>query len=64
MGNRYTAVIKIIKVEEGAAPTSSRYDKTEKQPDKDIELASIVVRNPTLAGIIDATKLHLDLITE
>jgi hypothetical protein len=64
MANRYTAIIKIVKVEEGAAPTSTRYEKSEKQPDKDIELASLVVRNSTLAGIIDATKLHLDLIVE
>ena len=31
---------------------------------KDIELASLVVRNATLEGLIKATKGHLDLVEE
>jgi hypothetical protein len=55
---RYTAVIKVIKVTE--------HEGTGRGDDKsfDAELASIIVRNQSLSGLIDKTKKHLDLVDE
>lgn len=65
MSTRFTAVIKIVKVEETAAVTG-RYtnDKGTPATSKDTELANIVVRNTDLNSLLTKTKAHLDLVEE
>ncbi len=66
MATRYTAVIKVIKVEETPA-TPGRYsnpDAGTRATSKDTELANIVVRNSDLASLLTKTKAHLDLVEE
>jgi len=65
MSTRFTAVIKIVKVEETAA-VSGRYanDKGTPATSKDTELANIVVRNTSLESLLAKTKAHLDLVEE
>jgi len=62
MSTRFTAVIKIIKVE--VVPGTR--DRGVKDPDtsKDTELANIVVRNTHLENLLEKVKGHLDLVEE
>jgi hypothetical protein len=55
---RYTAVIKIVKVRED--------EGTGRGDDKkwDTELANIVVRNDSLTALLTKVKAHLDLVDE
>lgn len=61
MSTRFTAVIKIIKVEPGTG-LSVRGPQDAK--DKDTELANIVVRNSSLESLLAKTKAHLDLVED
>jgi hypothetical protein len=58
MNSRYTAIIKIVRVDKD--PGTGRGD------DKsfDTEIASLVVRNSSLEKVIAAAKGHLDLVEE
>jgi hypothetical protein len=62
MSERFTAVIKIVKVEE-TAPTRDRgvVDPASK---KDTELLAITVRNQTLEGLISKSISHLQLVED
>lgn len=62
MSERYTAVIKIVKVE--TTPPPPRGNVPGAEHTKDTELASIVVRNGSLASLIEKAKAHLDLVEE
>lgn len=65
MSTRFTAVIKIVKVEETAA-VPGRYSNDAGTPatSKDTELANIVVRNTDLISLLTKTKAHLDLVED
>jgi hypothetical protein len=65
MSTRFTAVIKIIKVEE-TPETRTGYNSQTITPatSKDTELANIVVRNTNLEALLAKTKGHLDLVEE
>lgn len=65
MSTRFTAVIKIVKVEE-TPETRSGYNNQTVTPamSKDTELASIIVRNSDLEGLLIKAKGHLDLVEE
>ena len=65
MSTRFTAVIKIVKVEE-TPETRSGYNNQNVTPasSKDIELASIVARNVSLENLLARVKGHLDLVEE
>lgn len=62
MSERFTAVIKIIKVE----TVPGTRDRGVKDPDtsKDTELANIVVRHNTLDYLLAKVKGHLDLVED
>lgn len=62
MSERFTAVIKIIKVE----TVPGTRDRGVKDPDTstDTELANIVVRNTSLESLLAKTKAHLDLVED
>lgn len=60
MSERFTAIIKIVKVEETTKPNGDRGVI----PNKDTELAAITVRGKSLAGLVAATKGHLDLVVD
>lgn len=64
MSTRFTAVIKIVKVEETAAVTSRYDNQNVPASSKDTELANIVVRNVSLENLLAKTKSHLDLVEE
>jgi hypothetical protein len=66
MSTRFTAVIKIVKVEETPAVTGRYSNQPDISPAKreDTELANIVVRNTDLASLLTKTKAHLDLVEE
>lgn len=53
---RYTAFVKIVRVEE--------HEGTGRGDDKkfDTELANLVVRNPNLESLVGKVKAHLDLV--
>jgi hypothetical protein len=56
---RYIAEIKIVEVQE--QPTAYDGNLRQHQHVKDIELASLVVRDSSLSSLIVKTKAHLDL---
>jgi hypothetical protein len=60
---RFTAVLKIVKVEETTPTTRDRgvVDATSK---KDTELLSITIRSKTLEGLLSKSKAHLDLVED
>lgn len=62
MSERFTAVIKIIKVQD--ARPLPRGDRGIQEKSVDTELASIVVRASTLSRLVEATKGHLDLVVD
>ena len=65
MSTRFTAVIKIVKVEETPAVTG-RYsnDKGTPATSKDTELANIVVRNKDLLTLVEKVTAHLELVED
>ena len=63
MSTRFTAVIKIVKVEETPEGRSGHNNQnTTPATSKDTELANIVVRNTSLDVLLDKAKAHLDLV--
>jgi hypothetical protein len=66
MSTRFTAVIKIVKVEEKPAVLGRYANQPEISPAtrQDTELASIIVRNSDLEGLLIKAKGHLDLVEE
>lgn len=64
MSTRFTAVIRIVKVEETAAVTGRYENQNVPATSKDTELANIVVRNVNLESLLAKTKAHLDLVEE
>ena len=60
---RYTAVVKIVRVDETPAVSGRYANQPEISPatSKDTELSSIVVRGSDLSKLLAATKAHLDL---
>lgn len=66
MSTRFTAVIKIVKVEEKPAVLGRYANQPEISPAtrQDTELANIVVRNTDLISLLTKTKAHLDLVEE
>lgn len=59
MSERFTAVIKIVKVED--QPSTTRGMEPGK---KDTELLQITVRTTSLEGLIAKSKAHLDLVED
>lgn len=65
MSDRFTAIIKIVKVTETSGTGLSVRGQRDAAPTStDTELASIVVRNIDLASLITKTKAHLDLVED
>lgn len=64
MSTRFTAVIKIVKVEETEAVIGRYENQNKPATSKDTELANIVVRNGKLSDLLAKTKAHLDLVAE
>lgn len=62
MPERYTSVIKIVKVVE--TPERDSRHQTTPASTKDTELLSLTVRDTTLEGLIKKTQAHLSLVEE
>lgn len=63
MSKRYTAVIKLIRVEDVPPPPRGNVPGSEVKT-RDVELANLVVRNTSLSNLIKAVKGHIDLVEE
>ncbi|QPX62613.1 hypothetical protein SEA_WOLLYPOG_62 [Arthrobacter phage Wollypog] len=60
MSERFTAVIKIVKVDETTTRDRGVVDKQK----QDTELLAVTLRSKTLEGLIKQTKGHLDLVED
>lgn len=62
--SHFTAVLMIIKVEPAKPGSGRAYDDKRGTPDKDTELASIVVRNSQLESLKEQVQAHLDQVSD
>lgn len=60
MPERFTAVLKIVKVEETTARDRGVVEKSK----QDTELLAITIRNQTLEGLIAKSIAHLELVED
>lgn len=62
MPERYTAVLKIVKIDETIDRGTGRGD--DRHISKDTELLAITIRNKTLEGLIAKSIAHLELVED